>query len=349
MSPSTRRSTRTRISPTRYNPCPAKNCGSNAIISTEKKELITKVMALDRIDSCCICMEDVDSKKNCVTTECGHTFCASCLFRYLEENNTCPLCRVVLRRPVKKTPTLTVDVAESLVAGLTTTAEEIQMLETTARGMYIHIMNESGHNIADHDTAWSNASENIRSRLVGLMCEYQITWGINVCREISQWINYVSTSETNGPLNISEIESVTTFPTQINQLMRNLQASQLAPITQINDVVGDGEDSEDDMPDLVPAVDDYHIFDDIDQTFIGPNNIPTRSYDRQPPPPPRIFTPYDFTHSDGDVINYMFELRTDFEQLEEVHGGVSSARLPQLIGTIEGNSLLPEFPSPSSL
>jgi len=322
-------------------------------------------------------MEDVDSKINCVTTECGHSFCASCLIRHLEENNTCPLCRVVLRRPVKKTPSLSPSVAESLVAGLTTNAEEIQMLETTARGMYIHIMNESGHNIADHDTAWSNASENIRSRLVGLMCEYQITWGINVCREISQWINYVSTSETNGPPIISEIESSLTFSTQINQLMRNLQARRRAPRRQINDVVGDDEDSDDDMPDLADAiddsdddmpalvvgVDDYPIFDDLDQTFIGPNNIPftethpiipNRSYDRQPPPPPltpppRMLTPYDFTHSDRDVINYMFGMSSEFEQLEEVHGGVSSARLPRLIGSIEGNSLLPEFPAPGLL
>ncbi|XP_046543363.1 polycomb group RING finger protein 3-like [Haliotis rubra] len=31
-------------------------------------------------------------------TECLHTFCKSCLVRYLEENNTCPDCRLVIHQ-----------------------------------------------------------------------------------------------------------------------------------------------------------------------------------------------------------------------------------------------------------
>ena len=376
MSTSIRRSTRTSITPTRYNPCPTKKYCSRVIRSTEKKELITKFPVLDLTDSCCICMEDVDSKKNCVTTECGHTFCASCLIRHLEENNTCPLCRFVLRRPVKKTPSLSPSVAESLVAGLSNSDEERQDADDIAREMYIQVLNEQGHNVTDREAAWRNASISIRTKLVELMCGYQIILGMNVCREISQWIRYASTDQTNGPPNLSEIESSMTFPPQINQLMRNLQVQQQwRPIAQRNNVVEDGEDSDDDMPDLVAGndsdddmpvlvvgVDDYPIFDDIDQPFIGPNNIPftethpiipNRSYNRQPPPPPltpppRMLTPLfgGFTHSDRDVINYMFGMSLEFEQLEEVHG---AARLPRLIGSIEGNSLLPEFPAPGLL
>ncbi|KAJ8272023.1 hypothetical protein COCON_G00108820 [Conger conger] len=31
-------------------------------------------------------------------TECLHTFCRSCLVKYLEENNTCPSCRIVIHQ-----------------------------------------------------------------------------------------------------------------------------------------------------------------------------------------------------------------------------------------------------------
>ncbi|KAJ8247419.1 hypothetical protein GJAV_G00246170 [Gymnothorax javanicus] len=31
-------------------------------------------------------------------TECLHTFCRSCLVKYLEENNTCPACRIVIHQ-----------------------------------------------------------------------------------------------------------------------------------------------------------------------------------------------------------------------------------------------------------
>jgi hypothetical protein len=42
---------------------------------------------------CSICHEIVDSSKNCVITECSHTFCLSCLIQSLKCNNKCPLCR----------------------------------------------------------------------------------------------------------------------------------------------------------------------------------------------------------------------------------------------------------------
>jgi len=46
-------------------------------------------------ETCAICMEDIDAKtgKNIAKTNCGHTFCLTCLVRALKDNNTCPMCR----------------------------------------------------------------------------------------------------------------------------------------------------------------------------------------------------------------------------------------------------------------
>jgi hypothetical protein len=44
-------------------------------------------------DECAICMEELDSVKNFAKTNCGHSFCLSCLVKSLKNNNTCPMCR----------------------------------------------------------------------------------------------------------------------------------------------------------------------------------------------------------------------------------------------------------------
>ena len=48
--------------------------------------------------SCSICLEEFETDKsniniNVTTTECGHTFHASCLFKAARQNSSCPLCR----------------------------------------------------------------------------------------------------------------------------------------------------------------------------------------------------------------------------------------------------------------
>ena len=46
---------------------------------------------------CPICMESIDIKKNCVTTDCGHCFHASCLMTSVAHNGFgCPYCRAVM-------------------------------------------------------------------------------------------------------------------------------------------------------------------------------------------------------------------------------------------------------------
>ena len=46
---------------------------------------------------CPICMDNIDLKKNCITTECGHCFHASCVMRNVAQNGfACPMCRTAM-------------------------------------------------------------------------------------------------------------------------------------------------------------------------------------------------------------------------------------------------------------
>jgi hypothetical protein len=45
---------------------------------------------------CSICYETIGDK-NCCVTECGHKFCLKCLLVAMDRNNTCPMCRHVLK------------------------------------------------------------------------------------------------------------------------------------------------------------------------------------------------------------------------------------------------------------
>jgi hypothetical protein len=49
------------------------------------------------IDVCPICMSDIE-QINCMTTVCGHRFCASCMLTYIKVsgNIACPVCRCEL-------------------------------------------------------------------------------------------------------------------------------------------------------------------------------------------------------------------------------------------------------------
>lgn len=46
---------------------------------------------------CPICMDDINVNKNCITTECGHCFHASCVMRNIAQNGfACPMCRTAM-------------------------------------------------------------------------------------------------------------------------------------------------------------------------------------------------------------------------------------------------------------
>ena len=52
---------------------------------------------LDMILECPICMDDINVNKNCITTECGHCFHASCVMRNVAQNGfACPMCRTAM-------------------------------------------------------------------------------------------------------------------------------------------------------------------------------------------------------------------------------------------------------------
>jgi len=51
---------------------------------------------------CPICMDSIEFNKNCVTTECGHCFHASCLMTSVAHNGFgCPYCRTTMAEEVK--------------------------------------------------------------------------------------------------------------------------------------------------------------------------------------------------------------------------------------------------------
>ena len=52
---------------------------------------------------CPICIEIIDFKKNCVTTECGHCFHTNCLMTSVAHNGFgCPYCRTAMAEEIKE-------------------------------------------------------------------------------------------------------------------------------------------------------------------------------------------------------------------------------------------------------
>lgn len=67
-------------------------------------------------EECSICMEELNTKKNIAKTNCGHSFCLSCLVKALKNNNTCPMCRANIEeeKPKPTTP-ITLDDCVDLI------------------------------------------------------------------------------------------------------------------------------------------------------------------------------------------------------------------------------------------
>lgn len=88
------------------NPTPSFNA---SFVETETAEIgVGTSSACDNGDNtCAVCLESFDSgyahapQKNIATTECGHTFCLSCLLTNLHTSNLCPLCRTPIEKNVK--------------------------------------------------------------------------------------------------------------------------------------------------------------------------------------------------------------------------------------------------------
>ena len=60
---------------------------------------------MSAILECPICMDDINITKNCITTECGHCFHASCVMRNVAQNGfACPMCRTAMAEYADEDP-----------------------------------------------------------------------------------------------------------------------------------------------------------------------------------------------------------------------------------------------------
>lgn len=66
---------------------------------------ITDLAKMSAQIDCPICMDCIETNKNCVTTECGHSFHASCLMQNVAHNGFgCPYCRTALADEPEEEP-----------------------------------------------------------------------------------------------------------------------------------------------------------------------------------------------------------------------------------------------------
>lgn len=47
----------------------------------------------DDENTCCICLSDVTTEQNRTTTDCGHVFHSTCIFRWVARDEKCPMCK----------------------------------------------------------------------------------------------------------------------------------------------------------------------------------------------------------------------------------------------------------------
>ena len=87
--------------------------------------------------TCMVCMDEVCEVKYSMTLPCGHSFHVTCGVKWLQENNSCPVCRAECGEKIKKKPILTPQVGMSLAQyrinsiNLPAIVNDIQQLHTT--------------------------------------------------------------------------------------------------------------------------------------------------------------------------------------------------------------------------
>ena len=69
--------------------------GQNKNLIKENERLRNKYEKTE--DRCPICLENV---KKFITTVCNHKFCNECFIPWIEQNDTCPVCRYNLISPI---------------------------------------------------------------------------------------------------------------------------------------------------------------------------------------------------------------------------------------------------------
>ena len=71
------------------------------IYDADTVDAATSTSCANDVQTCAICFEDI-GQKNAASTECGHTFCLSCLLSQLKHSNSCPLCRTPIDQNSKR-------------------------------------------------------------------------------------------------------------------------------------------------------------------------------------------------------------------------------------------------------
>lgn len=103
----------------------------------EREEICVAV----EIPECCICMEQIVCQEK--TTSCGHKFHTSCIHRWCESNNNCPMCRT--RNPI--------EIMEPLII-------PTGNIETNINYFYNNINNNNNDNINNNNN-YNNNNNNI--------------------------------------------------------------------------------------------------------------------------------------------------------------------------------------------
>ena len=68
-----------------------------AVVQVVQVAQAVQALAQVEIKECPICLDDIQGLKNCVTTDCGHTFHCRCLMTNIAHNGfACPFCRAEL-------------------------------------------------------------------------------------------------------------------------------------------------------------------------------------------------------------------------------------------------------------
>jgi len=98
---------------------------------------------------CPICLDCIDVLKNCVTTECGHCFHASCLMRSVAHNGFgCPYCRTAMAEEVAEE-----DDEEDTVWSEVSGEEEELFQDFALRGFRFFMNNVEGAEHEEEDIA----------------------------------------------------------------------------------------------------------------------------------------------------------------------------------------------------
>jgi len=121
-------------------------------------------------NECPICMEIIDFKKNCVTTECGHCFHTNCLMTSVAHNGFgCPYCRTLMAEGVNNEDEDEEeeedDEDDEDYEDDDESVGEDMFNEISLRGFRFFMNNVHGESHEQEDLAQEEQMENIRARI----------------------------------------------------------------------------------------------------------------------------------------------------------------------------------------